>query len=101
MATTRLTKQKLEDVLSRGLCLKDPEFHLEKAGNRILGDIISPSFKGKRDHERQQLIWDVLKAEFGMESVRLVGILLAFTPDEWNLGMDSESVPSKNKKRAG
>jgi acid stress-induced BolA-like protein IbaG/YrbA len=98
MAKNKLTKGKLEKLLAQKLGLKSPEFRLENAGGRLVGDIISPSFKGKRDHERQELIWNALESEFGAESVQLVGMLLAFTPDEWNLSDDILSAIKKNKK---
>ena len=68
------------------------------AGGRFVGDIVSGSFKGKRDHERQKLIWDALDAELGAESVRLVGMLLAYTPQEWEPGEDDRVVTKKAKK---
>jgi hypothetical protein len=84
--TATITKGKLQRILTRRLSLVDPEFRLQKAGDRLVGNIISVTFKGKRDHERQKLIWEALEAEFGTESPVPVGLLLAFTPDEWNLG---------------
>ncbi len=82
----KLTKKELERILKSGLSLKDPEFFLEKVGNRIVGHVVSSSFKGKRDHERQTLIWNALDAKLGAESPLLVGMILAYTPDEWNVG---------------
>ena len=93
----RLTETRLAEILKRRLALKDPEFHFERVGGRIIGDIVSASFKGKRDHERQQLIWDVLEAEVGAES-SLVGMLLAYTPYEWDVGGDLKPATSKTKK---
>jgi acid stress-induced BolA-like protein IbaG/YrbA len=81
----KLTKDKLKAILKIGIGLADPDFHLQRAGNRWTGNIISSTFKGKRDHERQKLIWDALAAEIGEEAGLLVGLLLAYTPDEWNL----------------
>jgi acid stress-induced BolA-like protein IbaG/YrbA len=98
MGKNKLTKEKLEKLLTRKLGLAAPEFHLEKAGVRLVGNIISQSFKGKPDHKRQELIWNALESEFGAESVRLVGMLLAFTPDEWNLSDDILSAVKKNRK---
>lgn len=95
---TKVTKRSIEAVLARGLALKDPIFRLENAGGRIVGDIISSSFKGQRDHERQTRIWDALEAEFGPESVRRVGMLLAYTPDEWSLGTEDEPATGKGKR---
>ncbi len=54
------------------------------------GSIISPSFRGMRDSERQQRVWDVLHAEYGPQSFHRVGTLLVFTPDEWDLSDDSD-----------
>ena len=100
MASVRLTKENLEELLTRRLRLKNAEFYLEKVGNRLVGDIVSPTFKRKRDHERQSLIWDALDAELGAESARSVGMLLAYTPDEWNLGQPHAPEP-RNQKKAG
>ena len=93
-----LTKEKIRTILTRRLALDDPQFYLEKVGDRIVGDIVSPSFRGKRDHERQNLIWDVLEEEWGAEADRSVGMLLAYTPQEWELGQVDKPVPKKKKK---
>jgi acid stress-induced BolA-like protein IbaG/YrbA len=98
LTKTKLTKEKLEEILTQKLGLAAPTFHLEKVGGQLVGDLISPTFKGKRDHERQKLIWDALDAELGAESVVLVGMLLAYTPDEWKLGDDGRPVAAKKKK---
>lgn len=81
----KLTKPRLQQVLTNTLSLKDPEFHLEQVGGRLSGSVISITFKGKRDHERQQMIWDALESALGRDVVKLVGMLLAYTPDEWNI----------------
>ena|SRR5688572_16452417 len=95
-----LTKERLARILTARLSLKDPAFHLEKAGGRLVGDVVSPSFRGRRDHERQQMIWDALDAELGSESVTRVGMLLAYTPEEWELGA-RQPPATKAAKRAG
>ena len=97
----KLTKEKLAKILTDRLRLKDPTFRLEWAGERLVGNVISETFKGKRDHERQKLIWDALDAEFGAESVHRVGMLLAYTPDEWNLGKGGERATGGKTKKAG
>jgi acid stress-induced BolA-like protein IbaG/YrbA len=96
----KLTKDKLQAILTSGLSLKDPEFHLEKVSGLLVGHIISPSFRGKRDHQRQNAIWDVLEAKFGTEAVKLVGMLLAYTPEEWGVGGD-ETVTTRKRKKVG
>lgn len=81
----------VQSVLSERLNLQLPRFALESAGSKVSGSIISPSFRGMRDSERQRRIWDALQAEYGPQSALRVGTLLAFTPDEWDLGNDSEA----------
>ncbi len=93
----RLTKAKLKRILSARLSLKNAQFFLEKADDRLVGDIISPSFLGKQDHERQEMIWDALESALEPELVRQVGMLLAYTPDEWRLGED-DTRPARRKK---
>jgi acid stress-induced BolA-like protein IbaG/YrbA len=87
----KLTKSALQDALLRELRLDDPVFRLESAGGRISGSVISKSFKGMRDHERQRTIWDALDKAFGSEAVRFVGMLLAYTPEEWDVSASATS----------
>ena len=94
-----LTQARLAEILRKRLSLVDPQCHFERVDGRIIGDLVSPSFKGKRDHERQQLIWDALDAELGAEAASLVGMLLAYTPDEWNVGGDRK--PARRARKAG
>ena len=75
----------VQSVLAQLLHLETPRFALESAGMKVSGSIISPSFRGMRDSERQRRVWDALQAEYGSQSVHRVGTLLAFTPDEWDL----------------
>ena len=81
----------VQSVLAQRLHLQSPRFALESAGSKVSGSVISPSFRGMRDSERQRRIWDALCAEYGAQSVELVGALLAFTPDEWDLDGDSNA----------
>lgn len=78
----------IETLLTDKLKLHKPEFKLERAGAKVSGSVISSTFRGLTDSVRQQLLWDALDAEYGAESVRRVGSLLAFTPDEWNIEDD-------------
>ena len=82
-----LSKHQLEVALTNRLRLIEPQFMLEKMGRKWSGSIISTTFKGKRDLERQQMLWDALEAEFGAESVHVVGTLLAYTPEEWEVNL--------------
>jgi acid stress-induced BolA-like protein IbaG/YrbA len=80
-----MSKVKMQQLLTQRLGLAQPIFKLEKIGAKLAGSIISETFKGKSDRERQRIIWDALDAELGAESVHQAGTLLAYTPDEWNV----------------
>ena len=91
---------KLKQILTRRLRLKDPRFHLE-GRSRVSGSVVSETFAGKRDHQRQKMIWDALDEELGPSSVKAVGMLLAYTPDEWELplqGMAKQQIRPRAKK---
>jgi acid stress-induced BolA-like protein IbaG/YrbA len=81
----------IQSALTRRLKLKTPRFKLESAGAKVSGSVISPSFRGIADSERQRLIWDALDREYGAASVQRAGTFLAFTPDEWDLNENSDT----------
>jgi acid stress-induced BolA-like protein IbaG/YrbA len=81
----------IQSALTRRLNLQDPRFALERAGAKVSGSIISDSFRGVTDSERQRRIWDALHEEYGPESVQRAGTLLAFTPDEWDLDEQADN----------
>ena len=95
--TTEQVIAEIEAVLTRRLGLASPRFRLECRGGRVSGLVTSQTFFGLRDHARQAMIWDALDAEYGRESVRRVGSLLAFSPTEWDL----EDVPPAVARRHG
>ena len=78
------------------LNLKNPRFRLRKDGMRINGSIISPTFKGKGDLRRQDMIWNVLEKAFGPLALKRVGMILAYTPDEW----DPFRIPDNELEKA-
>ena len=100
-----MSHEKLKEILARRLKLKDPRFRLEGRG-RISGSLVSATFAGKKAHQRQQMIWDALDEELGAASVKEVGMLLAYAPDEWNLplegtvarGMARHAKPESHKQ---
>ncbi len=94
----KLTKKVLEETLTARLSLEDPQFLLGKSGDRWVGNIVSQTFKGKDDYKRQVLIREALEAELGKESAKRVGMLLAYTPDEWNLGEEDAPATGRRKK---
>ena len=89
----------VESALTRRLKLLSPRFALESAGAKVSGSIISPTFRGMKDSERQQQVWDALRQEYGPDAVRRVGTLLAFTPDEWDLDADPHPQASERRGR--
>ena len=80
----RVTMSKVREALISELRLKEPRFRLEKWGNLINGSVISPTFKRKDDMKRQVMIRDALDKVFGPLADKRVGMILAYTPDEWN-----------------
>jgi len=100
---TKLTKNKFEQIVTSGLGLKDARFQLEKYGNRIIGHVVSPSFRGMDDYDRQKRMLDVLEAEFGAEALKRIGMILAYTPEEWNFDEvePGVEVPPKKRRKIG
>src|SRR5882757_3584184 len=94
----KLTKQKLVKILTDRLRLIDPEFRLEKSGSRYFGNVISKSFMGKQDHQRQLMMWNAIRDELGPDFLKHVGMFLAYTPAEWNLGAEDKPAPRKKRK---
>jgi acid stress-induced BolA-like protein IbaG/YrbA len=92
----------LKEILTRRLRLKEPRFQLQGRG-RVSGSVISSTFAGKRDHERQQMIWDALEKELGPAAVKQVGMLLAYTAGEWELPLEGKvkkSARPRSRTRA-
>jgi len=77
-----MTKANIQEALTSQLKLKEPRFILEKY-KKINGSIISPTFERKGDLRRQVMIWDALEKVFGPDANKGVGMLLAYTPFEW------------------
>jgi stress-induced morphogen len=92
----KLTKEQLERILTTRLSLEDPQFFLQKAGGRLVGNIVSPSFKGKRDYGRQTMIWNALDEELGAESAILVGMLL---PTRQTNGISARTTTRQREKQ--
>jgi acid stress-induced BolA-like protein IbaG/YrbA len=86
-----MRRQRLESLLTARLKLKSPRFKIQKVDNRLCGHVISDTFKGMGDHKRQQLILDALEEELGLDAAREVGMLLAYTNDEWNVELPAKA----------
>lgn len=60
-----------------------PEFDLEETpGGKIGGFIISPTFVGKSQIERQNMVWDYLDSHLDKEQILHIVSLVTVTPDE-------------------
>lgn len=92
-----LTQSKLKALLTGALKLRDPRFVLERNGTMVSGSIISESFAGNDDLERQVAIRDAVDAALGSKSREQVGTLLAYTPDEWDVDLEAAHKPRKAK----
>jgi acid stress-induced BolA-like protein IbaG/YrbA len=97
MAT--LTQTRLIALLTDALKLREPRFILERHGPMISGSVISKTFQKKGDLERQQSIRSAVEAALGSDARRLVGTILAYTPDEWDI--DLEVLPRRRKIHVG
>jgi acid stress-induced BolA-like protein IbaG/YrbA len=104
MAT--VSKTRLENLLETHLKLKSPRFFLRKADGKFIGSVISDTFKGKTNLQRQRMMWAVLESVLADAAARRVGMLLGYTDDEWDEpleGMSSARPPAKPRaaKKAG
>ena len=50
-----------------------------------------------RARQRQGAIWDALEFAFGSDAAKQIGMLIAYTPEEWYI--DESLVPSAKPKR--
>lgn len=94
-----MSKQKLQQILTRRLGLKAPRFKLARLGPFINGSVVSQTFAGMDDLKRQHSIWDALEAEMGNSAWKQVGMILAYTPDEWDLDEPEQPRRSRNGSR--
>lgn len=86
-----MSKLKLQQLLSHHLALEQPEYRLEKIGAKLAGSIISTTFRGKSDRQRQKMIWNALDSELGSTSVNQIGTILAYTPEEWDVELPAKA----------
>src|ERR1044072_3121032 len=92
-----ISKARIEEILTRKLKLRNPRFLLKKLGTWVSGSIVSGTFQGKRDLRRQKMIWNPLETELGEEANRSVGLLLAYTVDEWEMPLEFDAMRKVRK----
>src|SRR4051812_39783402 len=99
----KVTEAAVRKLLTDELRLKSPEFHLAtgRAG-LVNGHVVSPTFRGKRDRQRLGMIWDALEFALGREEAkRSVGMLIAYTPEEWRADEVVAAAPKAKRRKAG
>lgn len=74
-------KQRLEDVLKSSF--EDASVDVgETPFQRVHALVVSGSFRGVTDRDRQDLVWQALKRELSKEEQQHVSFVLASTPEE-------------------
>lgn len=85
-----------EDVKNALLALKfeNPKIELEKTvSGKIGGVLITKTFTGMSQLDRQNTVWDHLEKELGKEKITRIVAVLTLTPDE------AEGAFSKPKRK--
>ena len=63
--------------------ISSPQFDLEETPNgKVGGFIISPTFAGKAQIERQNIVWDYIDAHLNREQILHIISLVTVTPEE-------------------
>jgi acid stress-induced BolA-like protein IbaG/YrbA len=82
-------KDKLRRVIVENL--REASADLETLPNgRIVGHIISSDFDGLSYAERRERLWRVIDEEMNREEVEQLSTLLTYTPEEWNIPLQSD-----------
>ncbi len=76
-------KEELLEILNHS-GFKSPFLDIEEesSSGRIGGFLISSTFKGMPQLDRQNIVWDCIEKHFPIEKQRLIGGLLTVTPQE-------------------
>jgi hypothetical protein len=79
-------KEELTSMLSLPASgILEPDFDLEENPNgKVGGFVISNTFKGMAQIERQNLLWDYLDKKLSDEQTHHIVTLITVTPDEAN-----------------
>jgi acid stress-induced BolA-like protein IbaG/YrbA len=73
-------KARIEEVLEQ--LLEAPKVDLVETARTVQGFVVSGSFEGKSQTERQDHIWEGLKAEIPEDMLVKVVSILTLTPEE-------------------
>ena len=88
----------VENHFLSAACYNAAETHSSRFQAMKVGEADSPTFRRKPDHKRQEMIWNALEGALGKQSVRMVGMLLAYSPEEWNPELSLESTKRARNK---
>ena len=77
-------KNDLTNLISNpGSGIQSPEFDLEETPNgKVGGFVISKTFAGKSQIERQNMLWDYIDKNLSKEQILHIVSLVTVTPDE-------------------
>lgn len=83
--------EKLEQVLQKEISPLD-EVNLYPApdGKKVKGYLISETFAGMEDADRQDHLWDIFEANFDSTEQRRILSILAYTPEEYRAFREEE-----------
>ncbi len=95
-STRRLSTARIQKILTTALRLREPRFKLHDDGYFVSGSVISETFRGQGDLQRQKTIRKAFDKALGEDSFSAVGTLLAYTPEEWDIDL----VAFSNGRRA-
>ncbi len=70
----------IRDLIEAGL--PESESHVEGDGAHFTAVVVCPAFVGKTRLQKQQMVYDTVKAQLLDGSLHALSIK-AFTPDEW------------------
>ena len=58
-------------------------FEFDEGIHKFTGTVVRRDFRGLAVPDRQKIVWDFLRGEFGEEAVE-ISLVLTYTPEEWN-----------------
>jgi stress-induced morphogen len=84
-------REKVQQILQR-LAIADPQVRiLEESGTRVLAQVVSSSFEGMDEGERQRLVWSKLLDELGDDQSRWVEFVFTDSPNELEAAEKAEA----------
>ena len=76
-------KELVKALKARSSVIKNPEFDLAERRGKVTGFVISETFRGMPQLDRQDLVWDYLIRVFSPEKLVKIIALITVTPKEF------------------